>query len=401
MKFTCPRLALNIAVDRLRAAVPGRTPKEALACIKLTVPEGDLAGPPDRLTLTAFDLEVGIRYEMRGVAGAVAGSCLVPFERFQAILKECDGAEVALDSGAGPDTIRVVVGSSRFNLPSWPVEEFPDLPDSSSGGGLKYEVPAGILADLIKRTTFAAAQRDTGGRFALKGVLWGGGDDNPDTLRLVATDTKRLAIADGAAKSMTAPGEGGVKITPLVPPKAMKVLQSALTDHGDLVTVHLRANDALMRTEKATIYTTLVQGRYPPYRDILTQSLKGANVEVFLPVPGFLAAVRQAAVMTDEEACRVDMVFETGRVRMSAVGAQCGSSDIELALPDFTLTGKAQEDGGVKVAFDPEFLIEFLKVAQSEAHPTVRLKMRSGTEPVVFSVGEAETYQYLVMPLAG
>ena len=38
------------------------------------------------------------------------------------------------------------------------------------------------------------------------------------------------------------------------------------------------------------IYTTLVQGRYPPYRDIITKTRKDATVKIPLPVDEFLRA---------------------------------------------------------------------------------------------------------------
>ena len=68
------------------------------------------------------------------------------------------------------------------------------------------------------------------------------------------------------------------------------------------------------------IYTTLVQGRYPPYRDIIAEDAEGLDGEDPAAGGGVLRRVRQAAIMTDDESKRVDMTFEAGKVTLQARG---------------------------------------------------------------------------------
>lgn len=375
MKLTCPRNGLLTACQLVSAAVPARTTKEILSSIKATAQD-------DALTLIAFDTEVGIRYELRGNNASRPGSAILPINQLTDILKNCTDDEITLDSG--PEVTKVRAGTSRYELPTRPVDEFPDLP-AFDDAGRYHEVTAGILRAMIRRTAFAADKKDSGGRFALKGVLW---EAEERTARLVATDTKRLALCEGPA-SVYGPADA-VKATHLVPPKAIALLERNLTDDGELVRVGLRTNDAVFQTERAMIYTTLVQGRYPPYKDIIGQTRKGAAVQIPLPVDGFLARVRQAAIVTDDESKRVDMRFSPGKVAMQARGADTGSSEVELPLPDY--------DGPeVSIAFDPSYLVEFLRALEGE--PTVMLEMTDGTKPALFKCGDS--YVYLVMPLAG
>ena len=75
---------------------------------------------------------------------------------------------------------------------------------------------------------------------------------------------------------------------------------------------------------------------------------------------------------------------------MHARGAETGSSEVELTLPDY--------DGPeVQIAFDPQYLVEFLRALEGE--PTVTLEMSDGGKPALFKCGDG--YSYLVMPLAG
>jgi DNA polymerase-3 subunit beta len=374
VKITCQRDSLLLACQLVSAAVPARTTKEILSSIKAVAQD-------DGLTLVAFDTEVGIRYELRGILVHRAGAAILPINQLTQILRESADEQIDLD--ASDESTRVKIGTSRFELPTRPVEEFPDIP-AFDDGGRYHEIAAGILRIMIKQTVFAADKKDSGGRFALKGILW---EAEGSIARLVATDTKRLAMCEGPA-NIYGPAEK-TKITPLVPPKAMALLEKNLNDNAELVRVGLRTNDALFQTERAMIYTTLVQGRYPPYRDILSQTRKTATVSVSLPVEAFLLRVRQAKIMTDDESKRVDMAFSPGKVTMVARGAQTGSSDVELLLPDY--------DGPeIRIAFDPEYLVEFLRSLEGQA--TVALEMSDGTKPALFRCGDA--YIYLVMPLA-
>jgi DNA polymerase III subunit beta len=375
VKVMCQRDSLLTACQLVSAAVPARTPKEVLSSVKAVAQD-------DGLTLVAFDTEVGIRYELRGINVKRAGSAILPINQLTQILRESTDDEISLDSGE--DVTHAKVGTSKFELPTRPVDEFPDIP-AFEDGGRYHEITAGILRTMIARTAFAADKKDSGGRFALKGVLW---EAEGKVARLVATDTKRLALCEGPA-TVHGPAEP-TKASHLVPPKAIALLERNLIDDGELVRVGLRPNDALFQTDRAMIYTTLVQGRYPPYRDIIGQTRKGATVKIPLPVEGFLGRVRQAAIMTDEESMRVDMTFAAGKVTMEARGARTGSSKVELPLPEF-------EGPEVAIAFDPQYLVEFLRALEGEA--TVSLEMSDGSKPALFRCGDQ--YVYLVMPLAG
>ena len=375
MKVTCQRDGLLTACQLVSAAVAARTTKPILSNIKATA-EGD------RLTVVAYDTEVGIRYELRGILVGRPGSAILPITQLTQILRESSDDDLSLD--ADDNGTKVKVGTSRFELPAYPVDEFPDIPTFDDEGRY-HEVTAGVLRTMIRRTQFAADKKDSGGRFALTGVLW---EAEGKTARLVATDTKRLAMCEGAAV-LYGPPEA-TKGSHLVPSKAIGLLERNLIDDGELVRVSLRPNDALFQTERAMIYTRLVEGRYPPYRDVIGQARKSATVKVALPVDAFLSRVRQAAIMTDDDSKRVDMTFGDGKIVMKARGAETGSSEVEMPLADY--------DGPeVQIAFDPQYLVEFLRALESEA--TVTLDMSDGTKSALFRCGDG--YLYLVMPLAG
>lgn len=378
MKLTCSREALLRAVQLVSAAVAARTTKPILACIKATAPDvGD-----DTLVLTAYDTEVGIRYTLKGVDVREAGSAMLA-PKFQSILRECEyDPDVGLTANDG--AAKVCIGSSKFELPGWPVAEFPDLPEFADKGNY-HEATAGDLAGLIRNTQYAADKKDST-RFALSGVLW---EVSPKTVRLVATDSKRLAIAEAPA-TLYGEAETAVKASHLIPSKALALLAANLTDAGELVKVALGANEAMFQTGAAVIYTRLIEGRYPPYRDIIKQTQKQVNKKVTLPVGPFLSRLRQAAIMTDEESKRVTLTFADGKVSFEATGPELGKSEVDMPL---------EYDGeAVEVALDPKYVMEFLRAIEKGGPAEVLLEMRDGKVPVLFTAGEVKN---LVMPLSG
>ncbi|MGL6095553.1 MAG: DNA polymerase III subunit beta [Fimbriiglobus sp.] len=371
MKVTCQRDALLSACQLVGAAVAARTTRPVLANIKATAHD-------DALILMGTDMDVGIRYELRGVKVGRAGAAILPPSKLISILRETADAEITIDADA--ENTRIKVSTGRYELPGGPPDEYPDIPTFDAGD--KYhEVTAGVLRTLIKRTAFAAEKKEST-RWAVTGVLW---EAEGKVARLVATDTKRLALAEGLA-SVHGPTDAKAP-SHLIPIKAVGILERNLADDGEIVRVVLRPNEAMFQTERAVIHTKLVEGRFPPYRDIIPKKMA---VKLTISAADLLARVRQAAITTDEDSKRVDFHFEPGKVTLTARGPEVGSSEVEMELPEYN--GPV-----IDIAFDPSYLTDMLRVIDGE--PTLTLELTDGQKPAVFRAGD--TYLYLVMPLAG
>jgi DNA polymerase III subunit beta len=376
MKLTCQRDALLAACRLVAQAVPPRSIKPILTSVKAVAQD-------DGLTLMATDLEVGIRYELRGIDVTRAGAAVLPVQRLLAILQESSDAEVKIDADA--DATRITTRTGKYQLPGGDPDDFPDIP-TFDAGGTYHEITAGVLKGMIRRVAFAADRKEGTARWAVTGVLW---EAEGETARLVATDTKRLAMVTGpaAVHGGPPPGKDGKGPSHLIPQKAVQLLDRSLSDDGAGIRVGLKANDALFENGPVLIHTRLVEGRFPPYRDIIP---KKSAVKLDLAAGEFLSRVRQAAVMTDDETKRVDFAFAAGAATLTARGAETGSGEVTLDLPDYA-------GPGVEIAFDPQYLVEFLRAIDGE--PTISLEMTDGQRPAVFRVGDG--YTYLVMPLAG
>jgi DNA polymerase III subunit beta len=352
MQCVIPASYLAELLKAVEPATAKRTAKPILANVLLKV---DAEG----LTATATDMETTIVSTVRAVDVKTAGSVVADPVKLRQIADSTKG-DVKLDLDG--DTLHVKTDTGRFKLATWPAAEFPeaDLPDAF--------VDVKGLGGALKSVSFAADKKESGARWAVTGTLF---DVKAQALSVVATDTKRMAMTPAG----TLPEDGEY----IIPRGVCDLIARVGGDVG----VAMAKNQAAFRLSDGTmILTRLVEGKFPPYRDIIPKKF---GVELDLPVAQFAAAIRQAAIMTAAETKRVQFEFAPGGITLSATGE--GESEVRIDMPECTAE--------VSIAFDPAYLLEGLRAI--EGQETVKLSMTNGGKPVVFSAGE---WRYLVMPLA-
>jgi DNA polymerase-3 subunit beta len=357
---------LTSAFQTVSGVVPARTPRDILRNIKLVVADR-------RATLIGTDQEVGIRCQLPEVITDSTGESLLPTQRMSAILRELQAEEVALEAGEGCLWVRG--GQSEFRLSTEDPAEFPDVEPFT--GENYHSVSGRSLRRLIQRTLFATDVEST--RYALGGILL---DLKADRITLAATDSRRLAVdwttcsAEGSQRE-----EQG---QPVLPSKAMSLIERSIRDEED-VRIHVRNNDALVQIGSTTVYTRLVEGRFPKYEDVIPREYR---VTIELLVAPFFAAVRQSMIITDDESRGVDFTFAGGTLRLSSQASNVGSSQIELPV--------SYDGPELVITFDPRFVADFLKVLDPTSQ--ISLNLVDDNSAAVFKADE--NYTYVVMPLA-
>lgn len=367
MKLQCHRPTLATSLQIVSGVVPTRTPKEILRNVKLQINNG-------KVTLLGTDQEVGIRYELTGVETDSSGEVLLPTNRVTSILRELTDETVDIEVTESLVCLRS--GTSEFSLASEDPDEFPDV--AAFEGSQYYAIPAAALREAIGRTVFATDQEST--RYALGGVLFEPGNDR---LTLAATDSRRLAVAavPGRSEGVEEPANS----SPVIPAKAMRLIERSITDEEEEVQVAINANDILFRCGQSTIYSRLVEGRFPNYADVIPAE---SQASVDLGVDSFFSAVRQAQIVTSEESRGVDFSFSDGLLTLNTVATDVGQSKIELPV--------GYQGEAVTISFDPRFVAEFLRILKPES--TVTLNLIDGESAAVFRTEDG--YIYVVMPLS-
>jgi DNA polymerase-3 subunit beta len=323
----------------------------------------------------ATDLEVGIRYEVTGIEVEAPGAAVLPVGRFGSILRESTDATFRIESTGEGTNIRGE--RSQFKLPSENPLDFP--PISEFGETSYYELSGRLFRELIRRTIFATDNESS--RYALGGIKleW-----QNNLLTAVGTDGRRLAKMDGPAQTVGQPAPFG-DVT-VVPTRAMQLLERALAEDGSEVQIAVQQNDILVKNPQAVIYSRLLEGRYPRWRDVFPQ--RAGSLKLELTVGPLQSAVRQAAIVTSEESRGIDFTFGEGSLVLSGQTAEVGQSRVELPI--------AYDGNPVAITLDPRFVLDFLKVLEPEKSFT--LDLQDSDAAGVFTTDDG--YGYVVMPLA-
>jgi DNA polymerase-3 subunit beta len=200
---------------------------------------------------------------------------------------------------------------------------------------------------------------------------------------MAATDTRRLAVVKGQCAAL---GSVAIENTvPVVPSKALSLIDRSLTENEASVSLAIRNNDVLVKTEHATIYSRLVEGRFPRYQDVIPAS---SQISIELITGPFYAAVRQAQIVTSEESRGVDFEFDAGLMTLSSRAAEIGESKVELPI--------SYDGAKLVITFDPRYVAEFLRVLEPEQ--PIRLELTDSESAAVFRTDDG--YIYIVMPLS-
>jgi DNA polymerase-3 subunit beta len=362
MKCICDRSALHEALTATSSVIAARTPKPILGCIRVTAER-------NAMILTAYDQEVGLRYRITEVEVDKTGEVLVPGDRLTAIVRESQDETLALESEA--EVLHIRGADSHFQVLGQNVREFPPVPDME--GEPDFSVKMADLRDAVEKTVFAAAREST--RYAINGVLW---QQMGKRLQLVATDGRRLALSAAPLEKA-----GGNDLSAIVPIKPLKLLSGLRFDADELVHVRIMPNQIVMRTDRATISTVLVEGHFPKWEDVVPRDL---DKKLTLQTSKFLSAVTRAALLANMESKGIRIQLRDGKMVLSSRSPEQGEATVSLEVEDYT----GQE---VVIGFNPEYLKEALKVCEE----TVTLELKETAKPGVLTSGPS--FKCVVMPV--
>jgi DNA polymerase-3 subunit beta len=374
MKFRVEREALADAVNWAARSLSTRPAIPILAGLLLTVED-------DRLTISGFDLEASTEIEL-DIAGADAGQALVSGRLLAEITRALPPhpVDVVLDGSR----LGITCASSKFTLPTMPIEDYPTLPTMPSTAGT---VEAAGFATAVAQVAIAAGRDDTlpmltGVRLEIDG----------DRLTLAATDRYRLAVRE-LTWHPDLPGEAEAQV--LVPARALDGAAKSLAA-SETLTIALSATPgtgegiigfAGASAGKASRATTrLLDAAFPAYQSIVpSEWTSSADIDV----AALTDVVKRVALVASRNA-PVRLEFTEGSLGLSAGGDEEGRAEEQMEV--------SFEGEPITTAFNPQFLLDGLNALGTGR---ARMLFTSPNKPAVLrpesSTGGA--YTYVTMPV--
>ncbi len=361
MKFRCERDVLAEALTTAGRAATGRTGTlPVLSGVRL-----ELQG--DRLTVTGTDLELTIQLELT-VGGEVDGVTVIPARLSADIVRSLGDPKVEIN--AGPDEVGISAGRSQFSVRPLSADDYPRLPTPSESA---VTLPAAAFGEALKQVVRAASTDEA--RPILTGVLLAA---EADGLRLVATDSYRLAVRDLAGTSVL-----GSDQKVLVPSRALQELQRLLGGE-ESITLRLGERDATFEVGTSRLTTRLIEGEFPNYRQLIPASYPN---KLTVSKDALQEAIRRVKILA-KDATPVRLQLSADGLKLTAITQDVGNAADEL---DASLDGTE-----MTVAFNPDYLAAGVDAAISDE---VSIETLDALKPAVVRGIGRDDFLYLLMPV--
>jgi DNA polymerase-3 subunit beta len=321
----------------------------------------------DTLTVTGTDLELTIRLSV-DVGGERDGAAVVPARLVGDIVKALPAGAVHVE--LGDDEMSISAGRSQFSVRPLSLDDYPAQAEPSAD---PVTLPADAMGDALRQVVRAASTDDA--RAVLTGVLLASDEDG---LRMVATDSYRLAVRDLPDTAVLASGQ-----RVLIPGRALNELQRLLGDVEELQ-VRLGEREATFEAGGTRLSTRLIEGEFPNYRNLLPSSYPNL---LTVGKAAMLEAIRRVKILA-QDSTPVRLTLGGDTVQLTAITQDVGNAVEEI---DATYDGAE-----MTVAFNPDYLAAGIDAIDSD---DVTLATMDPMKPAVLRGVGRDDYLYLLMPV--
>jgi DNA polymerase-3 subunit beta len=363
MKFKSERDLLVEALTGASRVVSTRSPG-ATSGILLT-----LTG--NHLTITGTDLDITVRTSV-DVIGYEDGSTVVPARLITDAVRSLSSGAVTL--AAKDDTVEISLDRAKFSLRTFSFVDYPKLPPipAATTTLAALELVQG-LAQVVK------ASSNDDARPLLTGVLF---TPEGSGLRLVATDSYRLAIRDLV---------GVVSVVSnrdlLVPAKALAELQRAASNLALDAEIGVALSDAeiCFIAGNTAISSRLIDGNYPDYRQLIPASYPN---QLRVAKDTLLVSLKRAKLLANDQTSSVRLTLRSTGVDITTQSHDKGEVTDSV---DGDYSGEE-----LTIAFNPTFFIEGVEAVSGDE---IVLETSDSTRPAMIHGVDDEHYRYLLMPV--
>jgi DNA polymerase-3 subunit beta len=275
----------------------------------------------------------------------------------------------------GTSVLQISCNKSRYRLNTLDASDFPEFPTYALDQSI--ELPAALLSDMVDRV-YKVVSKDTS-RPILQGVMM---SVEENTIRLVATDSYRLAVCDSNVETSSTE-EAFVTIVPGA--TFHDVLASpAMTEQ---LLVGTAESQVVFVFGNTTYISRKIDGQFPNYKQLLPDTC-ATTVEIDLPQ--FSAALKRVSVIAlSNPSVRFDIDAEGKVMRLSASSPDQGESTESIPVE---VTGDS-----MSIALNYHYVFDCVNAASGE--DKISLELQSTMQPGIFKSYDKVNYLYLLMPV--
>ena len=363
MKILCEKNELLNGVNIALKAIPSKTTMEILDCIKIKAENGSI-------DLVGNDMSLGIETKVKGEI-IEEGSLVVNAKIFSEIIRKLPDSEVAFT--ASDVSANIKCENVNFDIPVRSAADYPDLPDIERKN---FAIMSQLtLRDMIRQTVFSIAP-DSENMKIMTGELM---ERNGKKLRLVSLDGHRISLRNVELNEEY----GNQKV--IVPGKTLNELLKILSGElEDKVTIYFSDNHILFEMKDTIVLSRLIEGEY-----YLVDRMISGDYETLVHVNKreISESIDRATLLLKENE-KKPLVFDMKDTEMEVkLKTPLGNFDEKIGIN--------KEGDDIKIAFNPKFMLDALRVIDDESIDIYFMNVKS---PCIIK-DKTESYMYLILPV--
>ena len=363
MKFTVSQSSLMKALSVVSKGMGTNSTLPILSGIYLRAAEGTLELQTNNLTISIRHL-VPANVEEPGET-VVSGKVLTN------IVKTLPDAAVSFaDDG---HQVEISCAKSTFRLNTLKAADWPAFPEIRPERTI--ELPSELLSRMVDKVYRVTSKETT--RQYLQGIQLTVEDN---TIRMVATDTIRLAVCDSSVEA------AGEAFRAIVPGTVFHDVLGMPT-MTDSVSIGTTDNQVVFTFGNTTFVSRRIEGNFPDYKQLLPPTCATA---VQLDVASFSAALKRVSVIALQNASvRFDIDADAGLMRLSASSPEQGESSETISC--------GVEGQSLSIALNYHYVFDCVNAVSESGE--MRLELQGSVQPGIFKCNGKVNYLYLLMPV--
>lgn len=366
MQFEVEKATLLKALSSVNGAVEKKNTIPVLQNVKVSAQNGKIM-----LYATDMDILVTSSFEAKMESN---GETTVPAQMFYDIVRKIPDKKPIKINQENPNSLQIVSGKSKYNLPCIDSSEFPSLNEGEIGE--EIEIDCTELAKMIDKTRFAISSDET--RYYLNGLfLQSKAVDDGFELRCAATDGHRLAVSK--LKSDKLKSAFGV----ILPKKSVNEIKRII-DNSDNVKIAVSSSKIKIIADKTTFLSKLIDGDFPDYEKVLP---KGNNQIATVNKKALFECVDRVATVASDKHRSVKMTVDADKITL-----QINAGDGSYAHEE--VDAKYSGDK-IEIGFNSRYLLDVIGQVDKEE---LFIKFKDGNSPALI---EAQDFNavYVIMPV--
>ncbi len=313
------------------------------------------------LTLKATDYDIGFVVSTDQVNILSQGSTTANGKKLLDIVRILKNNPIELE--LLNDTLFIKQGSSKFKLPTFSSEDYPQFPTHENKPSLT--INSHQLIDALKKITPSIDTNNP--KFELNGALI---DIKENSINFVSTDTRRLAIVTLENTQHNS------EISIIIPKKAIVEIQKLFFDD---IEMYYDETHLIIVSKEYTFFTKLINGKFPEYNRIIPKETKN---NLILPKKEIIEALKQITTVSND----VKLTFENNTIIFESLSDDNNEAKTELTYP----TGFTSP---FILAVNSRYILDFLNNIET---PEFLMGLNDSNHPFILQEANFKT---VVMPI--